>query len=94
MGFTNGDSEKAKWTAILNRIEDHLSQNDILCKYQFGFTKNSNCDSAVLHVMNQIYINKEKKAYNLRAFHWFQQSVWLTSSSAVKIETEKTKIHE
>ena len=48
-------------SVLLNRIEEHLSNNEILCKFQFGYTKNSNCESAVLHVMNQIYVNKEKK---------------------------------
>ena len=48
-------------SVLLNRIEDHLSKNEILCKFQFGYTQKSNCESAVLHVMNQIYGNKEKK---------------------------------
>lgn len=45
---------------LLDRIETHLKNNDILCKYQFGFTKNSNCESAVLHVLNRVYQNVEK----------------------------------
>ena len=34
----------------------------MLCKYQFGYVKNSNCETAVLHVMNQIYKNIENKS--------------------------------
>jgi hypothetical protein len=55
-------------SAILSRMEDHLSQNDILCKFQFGYTKNSNCESAVLHVMNQIYSNLEEKSVTSAMF--------------------------
>lgn len=55
-------------SVILERIETHLKNNDILCKYQFGYTKNSNCESAVLHVLNRIYQNVEKKLFTAAVF--------------------------
>ena len=55
-------------SVILNRIENHLENNLILCKYQFGYTKKSNCESAVLHVMNQIYLNKDKRLLTCAVF--------------------------
>jgi hypothetical protein len=53
---------------LLNRIEEHLSSNELLCKYQFGYTKKSSCESAVLHVMNQIYQNLENKQVTAALF--------------------------
>lgn len=55
-------------SVILERIETHLKSNNILCPYQFGYTKNSNCESAVLHVLNCIYKNIENKLYTAVVF--------------------------
>jgi hypothetical protein len=46
---------------ILNRIEEHISVNKLLSPYQFGYTKKSSCESAVLHLMNEIYKNLDEK---------------------------------
>jgi hypothetical protein len=53
---------------LFNRIEEHLLSNEILCKYQFGYTKKSSCESAVLHVLNQIYTNLENKRVTAALF--------------------------
>lgn len=55
-------------SVLLSRIEDHLTRNEIICKYQFGYTKKSNCETAVLHVMNQIYSNLENKLITCAVF--------------------------
>jgi hypothetical protein len=41
--------------AIKRRLEDHLHVNDILAPSQFGYTKFSNTELAVAHVLNDIY---------------------------------------
>jgi hypothetical protein len=55
-------------SVLLDRIEKHLSNNDILCKFQFGYSKGSNCETAALHVLNQIYGNIEKKLFTSALF--------------------------
>ena len=41
--------------AIKKRIEEHLTRNNIINKYQFGFQKRSNTTAAALNLMNNIY---------------------------------------
>lgn len=53
---------------MLDRIETHLKNNEILCKYQFGYTKQSNCETAALHILNQIYQNLDKKLFTACMF--------------------------
>jgi hypothetical protein len=55
-------------SVILDRMEKHLKDNNILCKFQFGYSKGSNCEAAALHVMNQIYQNVEKKLFTAALF--------------------------
>jgi hypothetical protein len=40
---------------MLRRLEDHLFNNKIINNTQFGYTKNSNTESAVLHILNDVY---------------------------------------
>lgn len=53
---------------LLNRIQNHLDKNEIISKYQFGYSKKSNCETAVLHVLNQIYQNVDNKLYTACVF--------------------------
>ena len=41
--------------ALLRRLDDHMLKNQIIHKTQFGYTKNSNTECAVLHILNDIY---------------------------------------
>ena len=40
---------------IKRRLEDHLQMNNIICDSQFGYTKNSNTEIAVTHILNDVY---------------------------------------
>jgi hypothetical protein len=53
---------------ILKRILKHLTLNEILCPQQFGYTKKSSCETAVLHLMNRIYSNLEQKLHTAVMF--------------------------
>lgn len=77
-------------SVILSRIEDHLIKNSVLCKYQFGYTKKSNCETAVLHVMNQIYVNIEKKTSDCHVIHRLVKSFRFSLPSTTDCKTRKT----
>jgi hypothetical protein len=40
---------------MLRRIEEHLIANNVMHSNQFGYTKKSNTEIAVVHVLNEVY---------------------------------------
>ena len=40
---------------VKRRLEDHFQANNIMSKNQFGYTKSSNTEIAVAHILNDIY---------------------------------------
>jgi hypothetical protein len=54
--------------AILNRLSIHLENNNVINEYQFGFQPDSNCETAVLHLLNEIYTNIEQKKITCSIF--------------------------
>ena len=51
---------------LYRRLNEHLDLNKIIHKNQFGFVKNSNTETAAIHVLHDIYRNLDnKKAVSL-----------------------------
>jgi hypothetical protein len=54
--------------AILNRLSIHLKNNNVINEYQFDFQPDSNCETTVLHLLNEIYTNIEQKKITCSIF--------------------------
>lgn len=79
---------------ILRRLDDHLLNNQIISNTQFGYTKNSNTEIAVLHILNDVYKgvdNKQATALTCldlsRAFDCVIHSILLNKLRKLKLPT-------
>ena len=54
--------------AISDRLNEFLSQNNILSKMQFGFRKNMGTNEALAYITNKIYSNLDKRVPTVVAF--------------------------
>lgn len=88
IAITSIDS-KCFESVMLNRIEMHLNDNNILCPYQFGYSKNSNCESAVLHALNTVYRNIESKLFTAAVFIDLTKAFDCLKQSLLLIKLEK-----
>jgi hypothetical protein len=77
---------------MLRRLEDHLLNNKIISNTQFGYTRNSNTEIAVLHILNDVYKGlDDKKATSLtcldlsRAFDCVIHSILLNKLRKLKL---------
>ena len=51
------------------RLEDsYLKSNNIFCKNQFGFRKNSNTSDAILEFLDYVYSSLDKKQSTLAVY--------------------------
>lgn len=53
---------------LLNRLTDHLKNNNIINDYQFGFVAKSNTETAVLHLLSKVYSNIEGRKFSACVF--------------------------
>jgi len=52
--------------AIYRRFQNHLDDNNIIHRNQFGYVKHSNCEIAAAHILNDVYkLVDEKKSVSL-----------------------------
>lgn len=53
---------------MLNRLTEHLKNNNIINDYQFGFVAQSNTETAVLHLLSKLYGNIESRKFSACVF--------------------------
>jgi Reverse transcriptase (RNA-dependent DNA polymerase) len=53
---------------IAKRLTSHLSRNEIIDDFQFGFVQKSNTETATLHLLSRVYDNLERKLFTAILF--------------------------
>ena len=59
---------------ICDRLDSYLKSNNILCKNQFGFRKNSNTSDAIIEFLDYVHSSLDKKQCTIAVYLYFSKA--------------------